>query len=222
MVTCITHTIIQGDTLQRLAVVYHVESWQNIVYMNDLVYPFIIDDIPATEDRLPNIKYIGDTIIIPANGVADLNYVSNLELQRRTFGCDIKLNLETQLNDIQNLESQGQMDVNALLDLQLAEGVENLKQSLIRRLTTRLGELPLHPDYGSKFLDMLGCKKTYSNLVKMRLEVQETFLKDTRVSEIKNCKAVTVGKGVLITCDIITVNPQATVPFSTDTNTWEV
>lgn len=202
MVTCFSYKIKKGDTLQRLAVKYNLSSWKELVYINDLKYPFIIDEIVDVTEKQQNLVYIGDTILIPASSVASLNYVSKRELEKRIYGCDIKLGFETHLNNIERLDSQRELNADALGDIEQVNGRENVKQSLLNRLTTRLGDIPMHPDFGSRFLDMLGRKNTKTNLIDMRLEAMETFKKDSRVSDVVNCKLTSKDIGVLVECDI--------------------
>jgi phage baseplate assembly protein W len=215
MSTCISHKIVLGDTLQRLASRYNVTSWEDIVYINGLQYPFIIDEIalPSTQ-RLPNIKYIGDNLLIPVENVSTIDYVSDAELQKRTYGVDMFLDFETDTNGIQNFEKQGELTDDSSGDIKQAIGIENIRQALLTRLSTNYGELPMHLDYGSDFMTMIGKPKTLSNLTKMKLEVISTFKKDTRVSNVRNCIVKSVPNGVTITCDIILVTPNEKFTFS--------
>ena len=215
MSTCVSHKVVLGDTLQRLASKYNVTSWEDIAYINGLQYPFIIDEIALPSmQRIPNIKYIGDILLIPVASVTATDYVSDLELQKRTYGTDILLDFETDANGIQNFENQGELTEDSDGDVKQDIGVENIKQALIMRLSTTYGELPLHIDYGSDFMTMIGKPKTLANLIKMKLEVISTFKKDLRVSDVKNCVITSVPNGVTITCDIILVTPNEKFTFN--------
>ena len=193
-----SYRIKKDDTLQRLAVRYNLSSWQSLAYINDLRYPYIIDTIVDLLDKQAHIAYLGDTILIPESNIESLNYVSPREFAKRLYGVDLKLNFETQLNNITRIDVQGEFSNDALGDLEQVNGYDNIRQSLLIRLTTRYGELPMHKEFGSNFLDMLGMKNTKSNLVKLRLEVMETFKKDYRVHSINKCVVTSVGQGVLI------------------------
>lgn len=214
MNNCVSHTIIQGDTLQRLAAKYDMDSWESIVYLNNLQYPFIVDEIVPTSQRISNVKYIGDTILLPVTPLEEVNYISNDELQKRTYGIDVFLDFGIDNYGTQNFQSQGQLIESLGGDIEQAVGLENVRQSLILRLITEYGELPMHKDYGSEFMSMIGMRKTSSNLTKMRLEVMTTFKKDARVSDVKNCVVTAIQGGVSITCDIILVIPNVSMPFS--------
>lgn len=67
------------------------------------------------------------------------------------MGVDIKLQNQTSWfgSFDTDLETTGRGD------LCLIEGSDNLRQALIRRLNTPLGELWAHPDYGNGALDIL-------------------------------------------------------------------
>jgi len=213
--SCIPHKVVQRDTLQRLATVYAVSSWTAIAYLNGLQYPFILDEIPVQETRLSNIAYLGDTILIPTTSETTTEYLSDLELQKRTYGTDILLNFGISDSDIQSFEeNQGQLVNDSNGDISQAIGAVNVKQALILRLSTRYGELPMHLDYGSKFPDMIGLPKTVTNLAKMKLEVMETFKKDLRVSDVTNCVIISITKGISITCNIILVAPNSSFVFN--------
>lgn len=197
-----SYKIKKGDTLQRLSVQYNLYSWKSLAYINDLRYPYIIDSVVDILDKQAHIAYLGDTILIPASNIESLNYVSQKELAKILYGADLKLNFETQLNNIARIDVQGEFSNDELGDLEQVNGYDNIRQSLLIRLTTRYGELPMHKDFGSNFLDMLGMKNTKSNLVKLRLEIMETFKKDYRVYTVKKCVVTDVGQGVLIYCII--------------------
>lgn len=213
--TCISYKIVEGDTLQRLAVKYNVDSWYSIAYLNDLQYPFILDDIVAVSDRKSNVAYLGDTILVPVTSLTKTEYLSDIELQKRTYGVDIYLDYDLGYSNVTSFEeSQGQLSYESSGDIAQAAGVNNIKQALILRLSTRYGELPMHPDYGSDFPDMIGWSKTHTNLIKMKLEIMETFKKDTRVSDVTDCTIMSVTGGVKISCNIILTTPNASFAFN--------
>lgn len=212
--TCISHVIITGDTLQRLAAQYGVDSWESIAYLNDLKYPFIIDEIVLSNQKLNNIKYLGDTLLIPVTVATEIDYITDTELQKRTYGCDLYLDFNSNDSSILSFESQGQLKVNSSGDIEQTIGVENIKQAILLRLTTRYGELPMHSDYGSDFMDMIGLPKTQANLTKMKLEIIKIFKKDARVSDVQNCVVKSISGGVSIDCKIILVTPNESFDLS--------
>ena len=198
----IVYTIQRGDTLQRLAVQYNLSSWTILSYINDLRHPYIVDEICNILDKKPHLAYLGDTILIPASTIESLNYVSERELEKRAFGSDLKLNFESEGNNVSRIDVQGEFSSDVLGDLEQVNGYDNIRQSLLIRLTTRYGDLPMHKDFGSNFLDMLGRKNTKSNLIKLKLEVIETLKKDDRVQTISNCIVTAVGSNALVYCII--------------------
>jgi len=60
----------------------------------------------------------------------------------------------------------------------------NLIQSLVNRLRTQIGELELHPNYGSRLPEIIGTNATTSTLSLIQLHVRESLLQEPRVDEI--------------------------------------
>lgn len=213
----ITYTIQQGDTLQRIATQYQVDSWQQIAALNNLSYPFIDDSIEAVEwkEKNPNLRYIGDSILVPAKYDELPEAINTKELQKLAYGCDFDITTQIvdQYNTV-NIENGGELREDEDGDLVVLEGVENLKQAFILRLMTPKGALPLHPDYGTDLLLLMGKSRTYKQLVKIKLEVERTIKEDFRVTKIDNLSVVSCEKGgIKAECDIIPIEPFSSFRF---------
>lgn len=69
-------------------------------------------------------------------------------------------------------------------DLQFVEGVENVRQALLRRLITTPGALVHRPDYGVGVKDFQNAPGTLDNQRDLALRIKEQFELDFRVEEV--------------------------------------
>ncbi len=72
------------------------------------------------------------------------------------------------------------------IDLEPLKGEENLKQALLLRFLTPVGELaPLgHPDYGSRLFDLLGLPNIETNRNRAKMYVLQALKAEPRVKEV--------------------------------------
>lgn len=180
--------ISDGDTLQSIAqmVLGNANQWYDIATYNNLVYPYI-SEIPQD-----NVATIGDTIIIPISN--DTNYDMSADslsdtqksnLSAYVLGKDLSL-----IDDTSAIKSRGTTDEIISLessgkDLSIVTGYDNLVQALLVRLNTPVGSLLLHPEYGNNFSDILGQSNTLSNINKLKVGIEQTLRKDSRVADVK-------------------------------------
>ena len=69
-------------------------------------------------------------------------------------------------------------------DLELVSNFDNMKQAILNRLNTVLGEMDLfYDDYGSALVNMLGLKASEENLEFIRLEIQNCLNSDNRIDD---------------------------------------
>ena len=69
-------------------------------------------------------------------------------------------------------------------DLELVSNFDNIKQAILNRLNTVLGEMDLfYDDYGSALVNMLGLKASEENLEFIRLEIQNCLNSDNRIDD---------------------------------------
>ena len=213
----ITYTIKQGDTLQRIATQYKLESWQQIAALNNLTYPFIDDSVEwiQQEEKNPNLRYIGDNILVPADYEEVPESINTKELQKLAYGCDLDITSElSNENGTVNIESRGELREDETGDLSVVEGVANLRQAVILKLMTPKGSLPLHPNYGSDLLLLMGKPRTHKQLVKIRLEIERSIKGDFRITKIENIEVMTGENGsVRVSCDIIPIEPFSVFRF---------
>lgn len=103
----------------------------------------------------------------------------------------------TDLHLLRNLERQNSRDRdNDLLtrarlqqiDLDLLEGADNLKQALLLRFLTPLGELtPLgHPNYGCRLFELIGELNSETNRNRAKLFVLQALAAEPRVKQVRS------------------------------------
>lgn len=203
-----THVVTPGDSLQKIALMYSVEDWNEIAYFNKLVYPFIEDDI--TVEHSGKVARVGDTIFIPSYDyiVSPVKKEPTLDtMEEQAYGCDF--DIYTAIDDngkVKNLEEKGEL-AQYNKDIRLIKGIQNLKQQLNIKMSTPKGSLMLHPEFGCDITTMVGSKGSEENLTKMMLMVQEAILEDFRVVSISNLTLEKNGSSVEISCDIQPIAP---------------
>ena len=215
----ITHTIQVGDSLQKIASVYNVSDWRDLVYVNNLEYPYICDSINPT-DLGDNVLKVGDTLLIPSHVYSvPANNVRIDNIEKQAYGCDLDLYAyDFSEEQVKNLESKGELSDDKG-DLRLSEGVRNLRQRLLIRLSVARGSMILHPEFGSDIDRYIGLKGTPQNIIKLQLAVQESILSDELVSQVRDL-SIEVSNGVLsIDCDVIPIPPYSPFRFKGDVNT---
>lgn len=209
----ITHTIEFGDTLQRIATKYKLDNWQEIALINNLDYPYINDDVSLARDIIDylhskNIKVIGDEILVPSDYEFIPEVINRKNLELQAYGCDLNIiSHGYSAENVLNMETMGELVDNEQGDLKTVEGIENLKQAISLRLMTSKGSLVLHPDYGCDIIKLIGQKRTFSNIIKIKLEAERQIKMDFRVKTVKNIKVTSVDKGILLECDIAPIDP---------------
>jgi phage baseplate assembly protein W len=170
-----------------------------LALINDLQYPFIVSQ---GEEVTEGVISVGDIIIIPDGAsLSDSIDDAKTDLLASALGSDLLL-----VADQTNLSysTGGELVADLYGDLQTISGVLVLKQDLINRLVTPIGTLPYHPDYGSKFVLMIGNKKDITWKQKCEIELSRTFLSDPRVKDLRNVRITDISTGVRIECDVVT------------------
>lgn len=184
------YVIKKGDTLQGIAYKLYqdMSQWRTLVELNSLKYPYIVDSPEKTLKDPEHLKCWGDRLLLP-NNTNDVVKANRAKLKEKNtsyyrnqhydavLGNDIKLNLHSDVT----LDEQRGVLVSNGRDLDTADGIDNLKQSLIMRILTRKGTLYRHPNYGSTLPDMIGKPISSTLLHDITTEVQRVVSTDTRV-----------------------------------------
>ena len=203
-----THIVATGDSLQKIALVYNVDDWREIAYFNNLSYPYINDDVTKLVEG--NVASVGDVIFIPSYDYKVAPKSSELTqkiMEEQAYGCDLDIYTATDDNGkAKDLDIKGELSGDNG-DLRLARGIENLKQQLTIKLSTRKGTIMLHPNWGCDVLNMVGTKGTEENLTDMMLMVREAILEDFRVVSVSNLSISKNFNSVTINCDIQPIPP---------------
>lgn len=213
------HRVSYGDSIQKIATQYGVQDWREIAYFNNLVYPYIVDNL----DIAPNgkVAVVGDSVFIPSNEF--INYPKAKEdytMEEQAYGVDLDIYYATDDNGkARNLEERGEMSLDDR-DLRLVKGIENLVQQLTIKLSTRKGSLMLHPEWGCNILNMVGTKGTEENLTDMMLMVKEAILEDFRVESISNLSVSKTATSVTIDCNITPIAPYPEFHFNKTIFDW--
>ena len=106
------------------------------------------------------------------------------------------------------LDSTDDLKISASDDYQLITFEDNLRQAMLNRLRTAVGELKLNPNYGSKLHELLGTNPTDETLILARAHVRETLLQEPRIEEIISITAQFRDLSIKNEIDInVTVQP---------------
>lgn len=109
--------------------------WKVIVELNRLRYPYV------WWYSMPNVKGPGDELLIP-------ELTMELPDTQLFYKKSISLSLEDVELGVDLFTAEGDLVISPRFDLAVAVGLTALKQAIIRRLSTPLGVLFQHPDYG--------------------------------------------------------------------------
>lgn len=196
----IKYTVLKGDTVHSISqnVLGSTDYWIDIVELNDLDYPFILDE--RTPSFTGNIKIPGDELLIPVR--SGENVVRYVNAEDEVFGTDILLSTEDYIG---SYNRPGGFISDGKGDIATVTGEQCLLQDLVHHLLTPKGSLMVHPNYGSDFLQYIGKKNTPDNMHRASVELERTFLSDPRVTDVTNTSIVSYNDTIEISCLIETI-----------------
>jgi len=196
------HEIRDGDEIHRLAhrLLGDFRRWPELVTLNRLDPPYIADDPAPYLARGLRVLGPGDRLLYPDYGTAP-QPPSLPDAEAETYGRDLLL-------------SQGYLTLTGGT-LAMVQGLENLRGALERRLNTRLGELPAHPDtYGHLLHQYLGRAAGDVELRYILLEAERCIRQDPRVSAILSLEGELLdGEHVRVTAYIEPLPPGSPFPL---------
>lgn len=172
----------RGDTLQALALREMGDSsrWAEIIWLNDLLPPYITDD--------PLLA--GARVILTGGKVALYSSDSGVDLDElETFGVDVALDGGGALAGFGG-------------DFVLETGFANLKHALVRRIVTEKRTRGFTPEYGCWVRLLLGDKLGAAQLALAALYVESALLEDDRVASVLSCVATAAGEVISIRASI--------------------
>ena len=82
------------------------------------------------------------------------------------------------------LNERADIYINTKNDLAQIMYDPNLTQAIINRLKTQIGEIILHPEYGSRLYELIGTAPDDLSLPTARMHVREALLQEPRIEEI--------------------------------------
>ena len=105
------------------------------------------------------------------------------------FGADLRLlgNLDRQESRERGSDlATARRPESGEVDLARLQGVDNLKQALLLRLLTPLGELGSlgHSDYGSRLFELIGQRNTETERNRAKLFVLQALAAEPRISKV--------------------------------------
>lgn len=125
------------------------------------------------------ILKVGDILLLP---ITTANSLSSISIGKRTptfssvLGADIKL------------DSYGIIDMtgNHNGDFQVVDGIENVKQSLLGRLSTKIGSLKTRMTFGNSAIDLVGAKYSATFLINLKVDLVDTLRAERRVYQVND------------------------------------
>lgn len=100
------------------------------------------------------------------------------------WGTDLRL---LQVLDRQNDRNRGRdLSTTEENDVQTITGADNLKQALLLRFLTPMGELAIlgHPTYGSRLSELIGELNNQTNRNRAKIYVLQALAQEPRVAEV--------------------------------------
>ncbi len=164
----------QDDSLQAIAQreLGDASRWADIIAINDLLPPYLTGDVNQAS---ANVRLFGEQLIVPAVAVQ----TSAASDPDRVFGVDIALT-----NGLLEAENG---------DFRLARGDANLRQALLHRVRTALGELLFHAKYGCNVHALIGRGNGPTVGVLGAEYVRGALLSDPRVDSVDAVTASIIG-----------------------------
>lgn len=173
-----------GDNLQKIAAreLGDASRWPEIVSYNDLVPPFITDDIDQAGVGVilsgEALKVPAPTVIVDASTNPDATFLSDVQL------------------------TNGQVEADETGDMLLCQGLPNLRQALIHAVRTERGELIYHASYGCLIKRLIGTVNGPTANIMAAQYAKSTVEADPRIQRVSRSTAQAVG-------DVINVAVQA-------------
>lgn len=180
--------VLHGDTLQEIAAreMGDASRWTDIANINNLLPPYITDDPAQASDR---VLLSGGVLLVPARAQRGVTEAAS---EAEIYGASLAL-------------VNGRLSVDEFGRLAVVSGRENLKQSLMHRVTTERGELIWHPTYGSLVRAILGSVNGPGAGLLAAQYVAAALRADYRVREVSSSRATVAGDVVTVECDVVPI-----------------
>lgn len=122
---------------------------------------------------------VGDILLLP---ITTTQALSSITIGKRTpnfasvLGADIRLNADGTIN----------MNGNHNGDFDVIDGIENVKQSLLGRLSTKIGALKTRMNFGNKAIDLVGANFSAAFLINLKMDLTDTLRAERRVYQVND------------------------------------
>lgn len=178
----------QGDTVQKIAarVLGDASRWPELVAYNNLVPPYVVDDLAGIETSGDGLVLIsGMHIRVPVSKPAsDVSHPTDI------FGSDLRLDNQGFLGSENG-------------SFALVSDISNLRQALGIRLNTELRELVWHPKYGNPLFKYVGVKSSPAYLQLTAAQGEQTVRADPRISDVEQVVVTIDADSLLVEVDAV-------------------
>jgi len=189
------YTIKGNDNIRNLShrLLGDFTKWRELVAINELDPPFIVPDKAAFLARGLRVLEPSDVLFYPRGEQRQQDQQTRLH----PYGRDVNMNPDGYL------VFQGGT-------LALTSGIANLSQALTRRLNTRLGNLPAHPDtYGHVMYSYIGRVANQAILETILLEARRATTADSRVASVQATATTSSDTGLVTLTAYATTQEQS-------------
>lgn len=137
----------------------------------------VTNEVAFTGGRDTHVLTIGDSLFIPTEDTQYLAPKSLREMSELIGDEDLALYPEVGYQRATDTDSYG--------DIATVKGLENIIQAVNDRLMTEVGDLPLHPTYGTNLPSLIGtAMKPYTKKM-VELEIYEALSYEDRIENVR-------------------------------------
>ena len=131
----------------------------------------VSNDLPFTNGTDSVVLASGDSIYIPTTS-------------DEVLPEDTKKMLELIGGEDLVLEADGDIAIEIGGDLASVSGANNIRYAVATRITTELGDLIVHPDYGTEFQDLIGSPNIANRVNLMEIAVLRALSLEDRIKDV--------------------------------------
>jgi hypothetical protein len=185
--------------------------WKELVLLNNLKAPYISpngDGInvlrPGADILYPRSSSASSSVIAESN---DFRF-SNSSVMSDRLGTDIRLVSYSAPGGL----TQYDVGISVSGDLDMINGVDNLKQACVIKFGTERGRQPTHPNFGAAY--PLGTKLQIKSLISFQVHTRGTLLSDSRIQDVSMVDVRAAGNVVKVSTIIQVRGADQTLPLN--------